>query len=340
MAPIPIQNIYYMLCYSAGLLPEKDERAVSAIDNTELLEMFAQTFLHKVKSLVKKGFYKEYLIMQEARSTPKGKILFKESIAQQTFLKAQLACQFDEFTVNILPNQLLKATIHQLIKHPSVKKDTKDQLKKLYPYFHEIELINLKPQYFDQILLHRNNRHYKILLSMCKLIYFSNLIDENEGVFDFIHFDQTNKMNELFEQFVREFYKLEQPEYRVYRETMQWKVGAIHTGDASLIPKMQTDICLVNNFKKIIIDTKYYKQALKMNFQMEPKVNSENLYQLFSYLSNAEPREYMEGILLYPETDQYVNLAFEMNGFTMKVCTINLNQDWKKIKKDLLALIQ
>ena len=53
----------------------------------------------------------------------------------------------------------------------------------------------------------------------------------------------------------------------------------------------------------MIIDTKYYKETLAVNFNTE-KIKSENLYQLFSYLMNVESKggvnQHCEGILLYP----------------------------------------
>lgn len=36
----------------------------------------------------------------------------------------------------------------------------------------------------------------------------------------------------------------------------------------------------------------------------------------------------MEDILLYPQTDQEINMVFEMNGYTIKILTVNFNQHW------------
>ena len=339
-ARIPIQNIYYILSYCSGILPEKQEVAVTSIDKTDLLDLFAEPLVKRLSVFVKKGFYKEYISNEESLAAVKGKILFKESVAQASLVKARLVCRYDEFSSNILHNQILKATIYLLINHSTLRKPLKERLKKLYPYFHEIDLIQIKDSDFNNIKLHRNNQNYQFMLEICRIIHNYMLIDEQSGILSFTDFERDGKMHEVFEDFVRNFYCMEQKTYKVYRETIQWKVGRIFEGDAALIPKMQTDICLVNKDKKIIIDTKYYQKALEKNFRGEDKIISANLFQMFSYLFNADKREFMEGILLYPQTDKEINIAFEMNGFTIKVRTVNLNQHWSGIRNQLLEVIK
>ena len=47
----------------------------------------------------------------------------------------------------------------------------------------------------------------------------------------------------------------------------------------------------------------------------------------------------IECILLYPVVTNKFNAAFEYLGFNLKINTINLNQDWKKIEEDLLGVV-
>ena len=337
---IPLQNIYYILSYCSGILPEKQEVEVTGIAKTDLLDLFTDTFIKRLSIFIKKGFYKEYIPHEESLATVKGKILFKESVAQASLVKARLICDYDEFSSNIIYNQILKATIHLLINHSTLKKSLKERLKNSYPYFHEIDLIQIRDKDFEKIKIHRNNREYRFLLEICRLIHKYTFIDEQSGDLSFMDFDTNGKMNEVFESFVRNFYSMEQNEYKVYQETVHWKVGEILKGNERLIPKMQTDMCLVNKRKKIIIDTKYYQKAFEKNYRGEDKVISANLFQLYSYLSNAGRRDFMEGILLYPQTDKEVDMAFEMNGYTIKILTVNLNQHWSGIRNQLLDAIK
>lgn len=336
---IPIHNIYYMLSYCAGILPEVGETQVTNIDETELVELFAGAFVRRLNGFIKRGFYKEYVVQQESSSAIRGKILFKESVATAALTNAKLVCQYDVFSENIVHNQILKATIHTLIKHPTLKKPLKLSLKKMYPYFQHVTLIQLERQHFHQIQLHKQNQNYHIMLEICRIIYEHYLIDEESGKLTFVDFMREGRMHYVFEGFVRNFYRLEQRQYKVYRETLSWQVGEILAGEQGLIPKMQTDICLSDSTTKIIIDTKFHNQPLARNYYEEEKIKSENLYQIYSYLSNSLQYDKMVGILLYPQIDKEVHQVFEMNNYLIKVVTVDLAQSWQYIKERLLGII-
>jgi 5-methylcytosine-specific restriction enzyme subunit McrC len=105
---------------------------------------------------------------------------------------------------------------------------------------------------------------------------------------------------------------------------------------------MQTDISLISTKRKFVIDTKYYKSALQTYYDKD-SIRSNNLYQLFAYLKNLEPRgeenAHCEGILLYPTVETELNEECVIQGHRILFRTINLNQDWKNIHKDLLRIV-
>ena len=51
---IPIQNIYYLLCYAWDKLAEKDVVAVEAIDTTTLADLFARVLINGTNHLLKR----------------------------------------------------------------------------------------------------------------------------------------------------------------------------------------------------------------------------------------------------------------------------------------------
>ena len=106
---------------------------------------------------------------------------------------------------------------------------------------------------------------------------------------------------------------------------------------------MQTDIVLQSVERAVVIDTKYYAEALVKNRFGGRKVRSDHLYQIFSYLSNYTlgqfPREKVHGMLLYPSVSTEVNLRYELHGHPVAVRSLNLGQPWPAITSDLLALL-
>jgi 5-methylcytosine-specific restriction enzyme subunit McrC len=105
---------------------------------------------------------------------------------------------------------------------------------------------------------------------------------------------------------------------------------------------MLTDITLQSKTRKIIIDTQYYKEAFQTRYERQ-KINSNNLYQLFSYLKNQETDSDLtmncEGILLYPSIQNDFVYSFKYKNHKIGIMSINLNQDWQNIRDDLLKIV-
>ena len=109
-----------------------------------------------------------------------------------------------------------------------------------------------------------------------------------------------------------------------------------------MLPDMTTDISLRSVNRTIVIDTKYYESSLQ-TYREKQSIHSEHLYQIFAYLKNLEvrggPDKYAEGILLYPTVSQTLDLHYTIQGHTIRVCTIDLSQNWQSIRRHLLRLL-
>jgi len=337
---IPIQNIYYLLCYAWNKLEEGAIVNVTGIETNKLCDLFAKVLIGGTSRLLKMGLDRGYVSQHAAVPGVKGRIDFGGSLKKQLLKNARIQCEFDELSHNVLHNQILKSTIHKLALVEELDQSLKDQLLSLYRRFSEIDNIPLSKKLFSRVQLNRNNSFYDFLLKICELVNENLLPSEQKGQSKFRDFvRQERQMGILFEEFVRNFYKIEQNIYKVYREDIIWDITA---GDKSFLPKMQTDISLEGTEKKIIVDTKYYLEALTEHYDKE-KIKSENMYQMFAYLKNIETTSEINrkcaGILLYPTVTKQLDINVTTHGHDVSFKTINLNQEWPRIEKDLLAVI-
>lgn len=340
---IPIQNIYYLLCYAWDKLEEREIVDVKDIDSTEILDLFCKVLIGGSAHLLKKGLDRNYITYQEDTASIRGKINFNESIKRNLMRQARLNCEYDELSYNILHNQILKATFKRLLKNSEIDKELKKELKVIYDYFYFIDDITLSDRAFDLVRLNRNNYFYDFLLKICRLLYDNYFISEDTGAKKFKDFTRDEvKMRMLFEEFLRNFYRKEQDVFRVYREDIKWQFETEDESAEKLVPKMQTDISLESSKRKIIIDAKYYREILNNN-QGSRKLRSANLYQMFAYLKSVEDNggvnKQCEGILIYPTTDKKLSLQYKVSGHKFSVRTINLNQEWRGIHNELLEII-
>lgn len=338
---IPIQNIYYLLCYAWDKLTEKDVVAVEAIDSTTLADLFARVLINGTNHLLKRGFDRGYVSQHEWTGRLRGRICFQEAIKRNARVTGRLPCEFDELSYDVLHNRILKATIRRLIRTQGLAAESSERLSQLCRLFSEIQDIELTNRVFGQVQLYRNNQFYDFLLKVCELIFRNLLVSERSGTSKLRDFVQDEaQMRAVFEDFVRSFYRIHTG-FDVARENLRWKWIPDDSVSERLLPKMQTDISLESPERKIIVECKFTPRATQNHFEAE-KLRSEHLYQLNAYMNNLTGvrADTCEFILLYPTVANGLSADFTNGNRKIRIRTINLNQPWQRIHEDLLALVR
>jgi 5-methylcytosine-specific restriction enzyme subunit McrC len=342
---IPIENIYYLLCYAWNKLEEKERVNVSIDDKTELLDLFAKVLINATKMLLKRGVDKNYIDHTEELAGVKGKIQISQTLKSNILFKQRTICTFDDFSSNIISNRILISTIYILTRTKGLDKHLKIELAALQTMLSDIDQVEITGSIFKQVKLNRNNHFYGFVMNVCQIIYESTFPSEEPGKYRFSDFTRdNNKMNQLFESFIRNFYRIEQQKYRtVKKETIMWQFDNTDNESYQYLPQMETDITLENDNEKIIIDAKFYRETMTMNYDKE-RIKSANLYQLFSYLLNQRDgsvkTQNATGILIYPTIEADYNLDFKYKEHKIQIRTVNLNSNWRNISSRLKEIVE
>ncbi len=336
---IPIDNLYYLLCYAWDVLPERGYVNVGVSSSPAVLELLTNLLTSHLARQLKAGLPKRYQPVEEPYAGVKGQLLFAETLRNQVLRTGKAVCRYDELTFNQPVNQILKTTLRRIAHTKGLAKLLRQRVLQLVYRLAEVNEIELSKALFESQLSLAGRNSDRLLLHICQLLHENLFVNEQPGRYIFRNFWRDEKqMAVLFEAFVRNFYRIEQQKYRVRRETILWKFEASDE-DKLLLPLMLTDVTLESAERKIIIDTKFYEETFQRRYD-RPKVHSQHLYQLFSYLKN-QPRteQHVEGILLYPVVKRAVSLNYADARHRLRVETINLNQPWPNIKEALLELI-
>lgn len=349
---VPIANIFYMFSYIWNKVEVLEKTSLDNSEDFESTDIVCKLFLENIKDIIKVGLYKEYNLYNEELRGIKGKLDFKNSINNMSFQNAKAFCEYDELEINNPINQVLKTTALRLYRINDINENHKKELNHILLYFNQVDVIDLTSKSFD-IKFNRNNYYTYFTIMVCKLIFDFTMISENKGKFKFIDIlDDDKKMQEIFELFVYKFYSKKLKDFNVsYQNIFNWK---LNNGDAKWLPKMRLDILITNDTETIILDTKYYSNFYSMNnayFNEETKkFHSNNMYQMFSYMSNINIHsDKIKGILLYPvpyckETiDEKYDTEIVNNGTTinavMQIKTIDLSAKWNLIEEELLKIV-
>jgi 5-methylcytosine-specific restriction enzyme subunit McrC len=198
---------------------------------------------------------------------------------------------------------------------------------------------------FSKVRIHRNNMIYDLLLRICKIIIDATVINESDGSYIFKDFVRDEKaMARLFEAFIRNFYRKELTGFRVSSPRIDWDAISVENSDLNFLPEMRTDIVLENSTRKIVIDTKYYREIMSTYFESNT-FHSSNLYQIYSYLKNLEVDKEdirnaeSEGLLLYPTVQREYDQSYIIGGHKIRFATVDLSKEWRVIDLRLKQLI-
>jgi 5-methylcytosine-specific restriction enzyme subunit McrC len=342
---IPIQNLYYLLCYAWNRLPEQEPwLAAEATAFHRPLELLGQVLLSGTRRLLRQGLRQAYAEREEELGELRGRVLLDASLSRDLLRRGRAVCAYDELGPDTPFLRVLLGTLEQLSKAQQVPAALRQELRAVRRHFP----IDLPPTPLNSHALRAVRRtrptgHEALLLNVCELIHRSALPEPAaDGRTRFVDFRRDERlMAQLFEAFVRNFYRLEQRRFRVLSETISWQAAAEEPDDLSLLPAMITDTTLEAPDRKIILDTKYYRAALRPRYDRQ-RLISPHLYQLYAYLQNqnSPPSQQLEGVLLYPAATREVDLRYTLGGHPVRVVTLDLNQPWPGIAADLLKLIE
>lgn len=334
---IPIRNIYYMLAYAFHALCSQGYRGMAVEEFENAADLLAAILSQGITTLLRQGIGREYIEQTEPLSTMRGKIEVSDSIKTRSVLRRQLVCSHDEFSTDTLMNRVLKATCVLLLR-TDIGPERRRAIRRLLPYFSNVGDIDLASVNWSHMRFNHSNQSYHMLMGICQLASKGLLQSQADGTMRLADFLDDQRMSHLYERFVLEYYRQEHPKLNASAPYIPW---ALDSGEAGMLPTMQTDIVLSSGIRTLIIDTKYYSHATQCHLG-KTSIHSGNLYQIFTYVKNKEAGltemdHKVAGMLLYAGTDEEVQPTgdYWMSGNLISVRTLNLNCPFTKIRKQL-----
>lgn len=316
---------------------------MAGLDSTELADLFATVLISGVRHLQRRGLESGYEQRDEDLSSIRGRVLVADTARRMLMLHGKAHCRYDEYTINTRPNQIIRATLRHLAAVPRLNSELRKDLLLIHRELDGIDHAPLTRLSFRAVQVHSNARFYRFLLNVCEMVVSSWLIDEKSGEYRFRDFARDERrMAAVFESFVRNLISRERPDLDVRKEQINWDLGWHSDHSLPYLPRMETDISVRSAENSLIIDTKYYAEAMSTNYGQQ-RIRSPHLYQIFSYLKNLEARgnadARADGMLLYPAVGHSFRLDYQLGGHKVSVCSLNLSEEWHKIRAELLSLV-
>ena len=334
-----------MLSYAMVPLKESGYRKTSIEGFSHIEDLFAMILERGISNLKKSGLLSDYENKEEDLAKIRGKIKISEAVSIGIFFKRRLVCKYDEWTENSYLNKILKAFLFHLIFSKEVQCERRENLRKLVPFFNNVDLLPIYKVKWNKVKYNCNNATYKMLIDVCKFIYDSTIFTTENGIIKRLKFNYEKTLHSIYEKFLLEYFKYHYPEYKVYSPYISWSLDDGYSD--RLLPAMKSDIVIINkkNNNKLIIDAKFYTKSMSTGkFGESNKLHSQHLYQIYTYVKNEQCHSLgnVSGVLLYARTDETIipNGQYSFDNNKIAALTIDLNQEFEGIKKALNAIIE
>ena len=304
-----------MLIYAWDLTSWREIARFASEPSPNLSGLLGRVLVDSTRTLLQHQLGREYVKRTTAIPGIRGRIRFGSSLRFIGNKESKLVCEFNALDIDTPRNRIIRSTLHQLANDKRVENYSEGLAPQLIHDIRELNrdmdgvtLTNISNAQFAILQLGRNDRHYVLPLKICALIHQLRMPEESAG---------TNPLAKLlrdedcfaglFERFVRNFYSHHiGDKYEVKSEGLKWPGST----SSQYMPMMRTDISIIGRrppHERLIIDTKYYRDALTSNRGGPLKFKTENLYQIYAYLrtQEGEGENYRNarGMLLYPTVD-------------------------------------
>lgn len=302
--------LHQMLSKAGFLRVYSGSSARVSLSKQSLLDVFILEFCRLVTDQDRLGRPKDYKAQEENLGVLKGRLLLKEHLQANLISSEKIFCQFDEFTDDLLLQQIIKFCLKIL------QKGAKSQLSvqavnRLLMQYADISDKDISLGDLDRVFFDRNTSRYREVLAWCRVFLEGYNPSASAGKSNLISimFD----MNRLFEAWVFASLKPLLAKNNFILKAQSGRKYLANRLDLGMQVFMtQPDLIITNRQNEVlmILDTKW--KVLKHQ-DLNLGVQQSDMYQMMSY---AQIYEVPQLALIYPQVsrDFYKDYQLAINS--------------------------
>lgn len=193
-----VPQLFFLLAYARDPKGWKDQEATFASE-PELLDAIAAGFSWHALRTIEHGLLRGYINVDERLTAIRGRIRFGDQIARSATLPLPVEVSYDDYTANIVENQIVKTATLALLRLPRIPAIARRRLLRLRALLDEVGVL-ARPREVQIPPFTRLNERYRPALRLAELILRASSIEVSRGSIGSVAF--LFDMNRVFEDFV------------------------------------------------------------------------------------------------------------------------------------------
>lgn len=345
---IPVRNLWLLMLYASELFTEDSRLRTAGVEDNpdELLDLVAAVLVTEVERRVRRPLSRRHRHHREDLTRVRGAIDHLRTDSHGLLARGQVACRFDDLTVDHLVNRVL-ATALGVVERQGGTGDLRGRAAAARRTlgWSGVSLQPLSTVQANAVVLGRNDDAERRAVSAARLLLQMTVFTEQTGPERSVEVSRDiHGLRRLYEKAVRGFFHavLAPPWTTTLRQPQpRWPLVDPSDGMRALMPTMQYDTFLTRPGRTIIVETKFTAPTTSRWMSDGQAFKTAHLYQLQSYLStrHREPGEQLEGVLLYPRIDEALDMGAQVGEHRLRVKTVDLAGDGSRMREELLAVV-
>jgi len=196
---LPIDRVLFLMSYA---LNPKDWKKVGfdLKEQSSIVEAVIPAFTMHVRNALRRGVLQGYQVREDSLATVRGQIRFADQIRDRYGIVPPVEVRFDEFTEDIVENQLIKAATGLLLRRSIRSAPLRAELRGIESALANVSLQHFHGNLLPEVRFTRLNERYRSAIELAKLILRFSSFDIQHGNTRAASF--LVDMNQVFEDFV------------------------------------------------------------------------------------------------------------------------------------------
>ena len=357
---IPVRNIWLLLLYASQLYRELPEARRVELEDApdDIPDLVAELLASAVERRMRRNLTVGYRRRADVLNRVRGRIDLLRTERRQLLQRGQVACAFDELTIDTPRNRCVREALlllSRVVKREPLGRQCRELASRM-----ALAGVQDEPnarRVSGQILRTGTgwmDAEERRVLAAARLAFDLAIPTEQSGNALLAMADRdANQGWKLYEYAVAGFYEavLRDRGWNVHHgRHMSWHMEEDDPSVRDLMPRMITDIMLdrrpagdIPNGRRIIIDTKFMSPVTPGQ-QGKETFRSGNIYQMYAYLRSQEDTgdplwRSATGVLLYPSVGVDYDEAATIQGHRIRFATVDLAAETKTIREQLLRIV-
>jgi 5-methylcytosine-specific restriction enzyme subunit McrC len=195
---VPISRLLFLVGYALHAAAWRPQ-TVSVAEAADLIPAVAQALWRQTEQATHQGLLPGYILVEESSQVLRGRLRESEQLHRHHGLPLPLEIQYDEFTIDIPENRILRTACERMLAVPRVDAESQRMLRRLLRDFSDVTPLH-RGERIPEWQATRLNARYHAALRLAELVLRATSIDHESGTVAANGF--LLDMPSLFEDFV------------------------------------------------------------------------------------------------------------------------------------------